>query len=74
MVVSRGGLQTKHLADPVLAVLSCRVSGRVSGLVIKLIGRVTKLTAITAYMFDITYTAYISVLIDMVGLHDQSGR
>ena len=26
------------------------------------------------YMFEITYPAYISVLIDMDGLHDQSGR
>ena len=26
------------------------------------------------HMFNITYKAYISVLIDMVGLQDQSGR
>ena len=41
-----------HLADEVLGLLSRRVSGRVSGLVIKLIGRVTKITALTAVLLS----------------------
>ena len=47
MVVSRGGRQNKHLADPALGLPSRRVTGRVSVLVIKVNGRVTKLTAFT---------------------------
>ena len=52
MVVSPSGRQTKHLADPALGLLSRRVSGRVRGLVIKLIDRVTKLTALTAVLLS----------------------
>ena len=52
MVVLPGGRQTKHLTDPALVLLSRRVSGRVSGLVIKLIGRLTKLTALTAVLLS----------------------
>ena len=48
MVVSPGGRQTKHLADKALGLPSRRMNDRVSGLVIKLKGRVTKLTALTA--------------------------
>ena len=52
MVVSLGGWQTKHLADEALGLLSRRGSGRLSGLVIKLIGRVTKLSALTAALLS----------------------
>ena len=52
MVVSPGGRQTKQLADPALGLLSRRVSGRVSGLVIQLIGGETKLTALTAALLS----------------------
>ena len=48
MVVSPGGRQTKHLADEAVGLPSRRMNGRVIGLVIKLNGRVTKLTAVTA--------------------------
>ena len=41
-----------HLADEALGLLSRRVSGRVSGLVIKLIGRVTQLIALTAVLLS----------------------
>ena len=47
MVLSPGGRQTKHLADQCLGLLSRRMKGRVSGLVIKLNGRVTKVNAFT---------------------------
>ena len=52
MVVSSGGRQTKHLADQALGLLSRRVSGRVSGLVINLLGRVTKLTALNGVLLS----------------------
>ena len=39
-----------HVADPALGLLSRQVSGRVSGLVIKVISRWTKLTALTAVL------------------------
>ena len=52
MVVSPSGRQTKHLTDPALGLLSRRVSGRVSDLVIKLIGRGTKLTTLTAVLLS----------------------
>ena len=41
-----------HVADPALGLLSRRVSGRVSDLVIKLIGRGTKLTTLTAVLLS----------------------
>ena len=49
-LVSPGSRQTKHLADPALGLLSRWVSGRVSGLFIKQIGRVIKLTALTVVL------------------------
>ena len=40
------------MADEALGLLSRRVSGRVSGLVIKLIGGLTNLTALTAVLLS----------------------
>ena len=52
MIVSPSAGQTKLLADEALGLLSRRVSGRESGLIIKFVSRVTKLTALTAVLLS----------------------
>ena len=52
MVISPGCRQTKQFAYEALGLLSRRVSSRVSGLFFKLIGRLTKLTALTAVLLS----------------------